>query len=119
MSLNVEMMSMLPCDVTQCYDMLQGYHAMSPNAEMMPGLPPMSSFRGGSLPPSSAPYNNTSPAVNSSEIVGATNHANTSVAAPSGGSPETGDALGKALASVSLYTRLILGMYCVCSGNVA
>ncbi|KAI0237614.1 Transcription factor 12 [Lamellibrachia satsuma] len=77
-----------------------GYHPMSPNAEMMPGLPPMSSFRGGSLPPSSTPYTSTSPAVNSSEIVGATNHTNTSVVAPTGGSPETGDALGKALASI-------------------
>ncbi|KAK2186930.1 hypothetical protein NP493_182g03041 [Ridgeia piscesae] len=77
-----------------------GYHPMSPNAEMMSGLPPMSSFRGGSLPPSSTPYTSTSPAVNSSEIVGATNHTNTSVTAPPGGSPETGDALGKALASI-------------------
>lgn len=73
----------------------QGYSTLSPNhnAMMPPGLPPMSIFRpDGQLPPSSSGYSNTSPTVNGSEMINSRG---------SQGSSQTGDALGKALASVS------------------
>ncbi|XP_064596094.1 transcription factor 12-like isoform X4 [Liolophura sinensis] len=73
---------------------LMGYSTLSPghNAMMTPGLPPMSIFRpDGQLPPSSSGYSNTSPTVNGSEIINSRG---------SQGSSQTGDALGKALASI-------------------
>lgn len=65
---------------------LQGYpHPVSPNQEPMlaSGLPPMSTFRG-TQPPTSSAYSGSSPTVNGSQP-----------------QIQTGDALGKALASVS------------------
>ena len=52
------------------------------------GLPPMSTFRGGQ--PTTSSYSSTSPTVNGSEMI---RNPTTS---------QTGDALGKALASVSV-----------------
>ncbi|XP_046580774.1 LOW QUALITY PROTEIN: transcription factor 4-like [Haliotis rubra] len=70
-----------------------GYHPVSPNQEslMSSGLPPMSTFRGGpAMPNTSTAYSTTSSSVNGSEMM--SNR-------PQGGS-QTGDALGKALASI-------------------
>ncbi|ESP00386.1 hypothetical protein LOTGIDRAFT_140803, partial [Lottia gigantea] len=64
-----------------------GYPPISPNQEsMLSGLPPMSSFRGQTMPSTS------SPTVNGSEIIA--NRPNPS------NTQQTGDALGKALASI-------------------
>ncbi|XP_053387726.1 transcription factor 12-like isoform X5 [Mercenaria mercenaria] len=65
-----------------------GYpHPVSPNQDLLnSGLPPMSTFRGQPIPPSSATY------TNSSSSVTAGNQGQ--------GSSQTGDALGKALASI-------------------
>lgn len=73
-----------------------GYHAVSPNHDaMMPsGLPPMSTFRNSNntLPPvSSSTFSSTSPTVNGSDLMQANRNQGTS---------QTGDALGKALASI-------------------
>ncbi|XP_071098705.1 transcription factor 4-like isoform X7 [Haliotis cracherodii] len=70
-----------------------GYHPVSPSQEslMSSGLPPMSTFRGGpAMPNTSTAYSTTSSSVNGSEMM--SNR-------PQGGS-QTGDALGKALASI-------------------
>ena len=69
---------------------------MSPSQESLlnSGLPPMSTFRGQTVPPSSSSFSSTSPTVNGSDMV--SNRGN------QGASQQTGDALGKALASVSL-----------------
>lgn len=72
----------------------QGYsHPVSPNQENMlnSGLPPMSTFRGQPLPPSSATYTNSSSTVT------------TGNQGQGSAQQQTGDALGlgKALASVS------------------
>ncbi|XP_046350331.1 transcription factor 4-like isoform X4 [Haliotis rufescens] len=75
-----------------------GYHPVSPSQEslMSSGLPPMSTFRGGpAMPNTSTAYSTTSSSVNGSEMM--SNR-------PQGGS-QTGDALGKALASVPQHRR--------------
>jgi hypothetical protein len=78
----------------------QGYHPVSPDQEAMmsSGLPPMSTFRGG---PTTSSYTNTSPTVNGSDMIASRgSHGN------QGATSQTGDALGKALASVSnLHTK--------------
>ncbi|KAJ8319586.1 hypothetical protein KUTeg_002863 [Tegillarca granosa] len=67
-----------------------GYPNISPSQAS--GLPPMSTFRGGTqVPPTTSSYSSTSPSVNGSEMM--SNHGNQ-------GSSQTGDALGKALASI-------------------
>ena len=68
----------------------QGYpHPVSPNQDLLnSGLPPMSTFRGQPIPPSSATYTNSSSSVTTGN--------------QGQGSSQTGDALGKALASVSM-----------------
>ena len=66
-----------------------GYPAMSPSQHesmINSGLPPMSTFRGGQ--PTTSSYSSTSPTVNGSEMI---RNPTTS---------QTGDALGKALASI-------------------
>ncbi|XP_014769494.1 transcription factor 12 isoform X1 [Octopus bimaculoides] len=76
-----------------------GYHTVSPNHEAMlsSGLPPMSTFRSSSntlptVPPvSSSTFSNTSPTVNGSDIMQASRNQ---------GTTQTGDTLGKALASI-------------------
>ena len=75
--------------------LFQGFHhPVSPTQEMInSGLPPMSSFRGQTVPPSSSSFSSTSPTVNGADMV--SNRSN------QGASQQTGDALGKALASVS------------------
>ena len=81
----------------------QGYHPMSPSTDMLPALPPMSSFRGGGVapppppPPQSAYSSPPPPTTNGADLPP------TSTRVPSSGSgtQQTGDALGKALASVS------------------
>ncbi|XP_041355899.1 transcription factor 4-like isoform X1 [Gigantopelta aegis] len=70
------------------------YHPMSPNQDAMnmsSGLPPMSTFRGSSMPTTSSAYSSTSPSVNGTEMLPSRS---------SQGSSQTGDALGKALASI-------------------
>ncbi|XP_052234646.1 transcription factor 4-like isoform X1 [Dreissena polymorpha] len=66
----------------------QSHHPLSPSQDNLinPSLPPMSTFRGQPLPPSSATYTNPS----SSHTGGNQGQ----------GSSQTGDALGKALASI-------------------
>ncbi|KAK7476871.1 hypothetical protein BaRGS_00031874 [Batillaria attramentaria] len=64
-----------------------GYpHPVSPNQEAMlaSGLPPMSTFRGSTMPPTSSGYSGSSPTVNGSQPP----------------AQQTHDALGKALASI-------------------
>ncbi len=82
------------------------HHQMSPGSHtdlLASGLPPMSSFRGGQVPSS---YPDTPPTVNGSEIpVGQGQQP----PPPPPTTSQTGDALGKALASVSIvYVHLVL-----------
>lgn len=68
-------------------------HPVSPTQESMlnSGLPPMSSFRGQTIPPSSSSFSSTSPTVNGADMVSSRGNQ---------GASQTGDALGKALASI-------------------
>ncbi|VDH91718.1 transcription factor 4/12 [Mytilus galloprovincialis] len=87
--------SMLPGNSHQQYNSnmhheMQGYPAMSPSQHdnmINSGLPPMSTFRGGQ--PTTSAYSSTSPTVNGG----------TEMIRPPASS-QTGDALGKALASI-------------------
>ncbi|XP_060582964.1 transcription factor 12-like isoform X4 [Ruditapes philippinarum] len=86
--------SMLPGNFTQSsshnnlHPHEMGYpHPVSPNQDLLnSGLPPMSTFRGQPIPPSSATYTNSSSSVTTGN--------------QGQGSSQTGDALGKALASI-------------------
>ena len=90
------------CCVLMCFVccVLQGYHTMSPNHEVMSGLPPMSSFRGGTIPQNSSAYPSPSPTINGSDMVGGHQPHQPP------GSSQTGDALGKALTAVSSRSKL-------------
>ena len=83
----------------------QGYPTMSPQHDslMSSSLPPMSTFRGGQqVPPtSSSNYSSTSPTLHGTDLAAPPSaHPPNAAAAPPGGS-QTGDALGKALGTVS------------------
>ncbi|GAB1605694.1 transcription factor 4-like isoform X2 [Argonauta hians] len=82
-----------------------GYHTVSPNHEALlsSGLPPMSTFRSSSntVPPpvsSSTFSNTTSPTVNGADMMQAA--AAAAAASRNQGTTQTGDTLGKALASI-------------------
>lgn len=70
------------------------HHPVSPTQENLinSGLPPMSTFRGQTIPPSSSSFSSTSPTVNGADMVSSRGN--------QGASQQTGDALGKALASI-------------------
>ncbi|KAL3886751.1 hypothetical protein ACJMK2_026725 [Sinanodonta woodiana] len=81
------------------------HHSMSPSQDSMmnSGLPPMSTFRGNTIPPnSSTTFSSPSPTVNGSDMMGGGGGPgpSRSVSNHQGSSQQTGDALGKALASI-------------------
>ncbi|XP_072173568.1 transcription factor 12-like [Diadema setosum] len=73
------------------------YHSSMSSGQDPLSLPPMTSFRPGTT--NTAPYT-SSPPINGTETVMANSRGNCSTSNTSGGTSHTGDALGKALASI-------------------